>query len=162
MELVRYKKQGVEVVKKHLSILLLSFLSLICLTATACFSRGSYNVESASVDVNLTGLSSTVAYAAIINILQAPDNYIGKRIKVSGAYQAFYYEEFDRYLHFVVIEGPGGCCPQAIKFVYGEDRTSPDDYPTENAMIEIAGVFNSSEEMGSLIYYLAVDSLTIK
>jgi len=155
-------EKGVEIMKKHLSILLLFFMSLICLTATACSNRGYYNVESVTniVDMDLTGISNTVAYAAIVNIMQNPENYLGQTIKASGIYNAFYYEPFDRYLHFMVVEGPGGCCPQVFKFIYGRD-TSLDDYPTENAMIEVVGVFSSYEEMGRLIYYLAVDTLIV-
>ena len=147
--------------KKHFLILL---MSLICLTATACSTIESYNEESATdiVDMNLAGISSTVVYAAIVNILQNPENYLGKTIRISGDYHTFYFEPFDRYFHFVSIEGPTGCCPQALKFIYGSDRTSLDNYPTENALIEVVGVFSSYEEMGRHFYYLAVDNLIVK
>ncbi len=44
------------------------------------------------VDVDLTRLSSTMVYSEVYNMMYAPDDYIGKTIKMTG--QFVYYEDY--------------------------------------------------------------------
>ena len=52
----------------------------------------SESVQSADgIDVDLTKLSSTMVYSEVYNMLYTPDDYIGKTVKMKGAFA--YYED---------------------------------------------------------------------
>lgn len=116
------------------------------------------------VDVDLTVLSSTMVYSEVYNMMVNPDVYLGKTIKVIGPYyagQLVYGTE--KYYHFVVISDATACCQNGIEFIWDDNsHVYPDEYPKDNTVIEITGVFSSYEESGNTYYYLKADGITIK
>ena len=114
------------------------------------------------VDVDLTVLSSTMKYAETINIMTKPDKYLGKTIKISGAYYTSHYEETGRYYHYIIILDEASCCQTGLEFVWSGEHAYPEDFPKELAMIEIVGALNEYDEFGKTYYYLAVDDILIK
>lgn len=112
--------------------------------------------------VDLTALSSTMVYAEVYNITTCPTDYMGKTIKMSGPYYAFYYDETDSYYYYVMINDAAACCQQGIEFIWNGEHTYPDDYPADKTNIETTGIFSSYEEQGETYYYLAVDDILIK
>ena len=114
-----------------------------------------------AVDVDLTAMSATMVYAEVFNIMTAPDDYIGKTIKMSGPYSASYYNQTDQYYHYVLIEDAASCCQQGIEFVWNGEHAYPDEYPEVQSRIEVVGVFDSYDELGQTYYYLAVDDISI-
>ncbi|KAF5041745.1 hypothetical protein DSECCO2_519820 [anaerobic digester metagenome] len=116
------------------------------------------------VDVDLTVLSSTMVYSEVYNMMVNPDVYLGKTIKVIGPYyagQLVYGAE--KYYHFVVISDATACCQNGIEFIWDDNsHVYPDEYPKDNTVIEITGVFSSYEESGNTYYYLKADGITIK
>ncbi|MCL1912497.1 MAG: hypothetical protein FWG10_01105 [Eubacteriaceae bacterium] len=153
--------------KKNLAILLA--ILLLCLSATGCASSKqataeskSQSVNAAVVDIDLTKLSDTMIYAEAYNIMLNPENYIGKKIKANGLYYAAYYEPTGLYYHYLIIGDSSGCCEQGFEFKLDESKAFPDDYPGEDSMIEIEGVFGVYFEDGdSPYYYLDVDGITV-
>jgi len=145
--------------KKHLSLLLL--LSTLLMVAIGCGNKDTSAVEAGNVDVDLTALSSTMVYAEVFNIMTTPDDYMGKRIKMSGPYYTAYYDETGSYYHYVIIEDATACCAQGLEFIWSGDHAYPDDYPEDRTIIEVVGVFGSYEESGNSYYYLAVDNLSV-
>jgi len=150
--------------KKYLSILL--FLCFLCFFATACSDEAGSRTEGnnyaaafKSADVDLTALSSTMAYAEISNIMTNPDGYFGKTIKMNGPYAVSFYDKTGQYYHYIVIEDATACCQAGVEFIWDGDHTYPDDYPEVKTMIEVVGVFKSYEELGRAYYYLAVDDI---
>ena len=114
--------------------------------------------------VDLTALSSTMVYAEVYNILVYPEDYIDKTIKMRGYYSPTlnYYGQPDLYYHFVVIEDATECCRQGLEFIWDGEHAYPDDYPAENTLIEVVGIFGRYEdEFGDVHYYVAVDDITI-
>ena len=113
------------------------------------------------IDVDLSETSSTLTYAQVVQILENPKYYLGKTIRIVGQYFASYFEETDKYYHFVVVGDVSLCCQQGVEFVWSGKHKYPDDYPEEKALIEVTGVFGSYEELGITYYYLAVDEIKI-
>jgi len=117
-----------------------------------------------SVDIDLTVLSSTMVYSEVYNMMVNPDEYMGKTIKVIGPYyasQLVYGTE--KYYHFVVISDATACCQNGIEFIWNDNsHVYPDEYPENNTVIEVVGVFSSYEESGDTYYYLKTDGITIK
>ena len=106
------------------------------------------------VDVDLTRLSSTMVYSEVYNMMYAPDDYIGKTIKMTG--QFVYYEDRDtKARYFTCIIGDAmACCSQGLEFVMEGDLAYPDDYPELGAEITVIGEFQSYEENGMTWYHL--------
>jgi hypothetical protein len=117
--------------------------------------------QNAGADIDLTVLSSTVAYAEIFSIYEDPDAYIGKTIKMRGAYYSEYYGKTDQYYHYVYIEEAAACCMQGIEFIWKGKHAWPDDYPEERETIEVTGVFSSYKELGETWFYLDVEDINV-
>ena len=106
------------------------------------------------VDVDLTRLSSTMVYSEVYNMMYAPDDYIGKTIKMTG--QFVYYEDPDtKARYFTCFIGDAmACCSQGLDFVMEGDLAYPADYPELGAEITVIGEFQSYEENGMTWYHL--------
>lgn len=117
--------------------------------------------DSNSIDIDLTVLSSTMIYSEVYNMMSNPDEYLGKTIKIIGQYNASQLDGTEKYYHFVVISDATACCQNGIEFIWDDNsHVYPDEYPENNAVIEIVGVFSSYEESGSTYYYLKTDGIT--
>ena len=112
------------------------------------------------VDVDLTTLSSTMVYAEVYNMLVNPDDYMGKTIKMRGAYYASYFDETKQYYHYVVIEDSAACCAQGLEFKWNGNNTYPDDYPEDQTIIEVVGVFGRYSELDRSYTYISTDLIT--
>ena len=113
------------------------------------------------VDVDLTVLGSTMVYAEVFSMMNNPDEYFGKTIKMNGPYYASYFSETGLYYHYVIIEDATACCQQGLEFIWNSGHSYPDDYPEEQTKIEVTGVFGSYDELGKTYYYLSVDDIRI-
>ena len=45
------------------------------------------DLSSADAEVDLTTLSSTVVYSEVFNMVNTPDDYVGKTVKMEGAFR---------------------------------------------------------------------------
>ena len=113
------------------------------------------------IDIDLTAMSDTMVYAALLNIMRTPDNHLGRTIRISGTYQSFFWDITGLHYHYIIVEGQAGCCPQRMEFRRHGNYVFPDDYPAEGAMIELVGVFGRYQEEGMFWYFLAVDEFII-
>lgn len=111
--------------------------------------------------VDLTMLSSTMVYAEVNNMLTAPEEYVGKTVKVRGLYYANNYPDQGICYHFVVIEDSSACCSQGLEFILTGTHSDPEDYPDDQTLVEITGVWGVYEEDGNPYYYLATDEIVI-
>jgi len=118
---------------------------------------GDAEPDGSGVDLDLTVLSSTMAYSEVYNMMANPQDYKGKTIKVNGWYYASYNDETGESYHFVIVADAAACCQQGIEFVWN----GPADYPENLSQIEITGVFSSYESGGYTYYYLAADSVAL-
>ncbi len=102
--------------------------------------------DSVSVDVDLTALSSTMVYSEVYNMVTAPENYIGKTVKMDGLF-AHYHDAATNNDYFAcIIQDATACCAQGIEFVLTDDYTYPDDYPEIDDFIRVVGVFDTYRE----------------
>jgi len=144
---------------------------IICFTSCSGAGPGAFLPGSAAqansgpdaktIDIDLTALSSTMVYAELVNIMSDPESNMGKTIKISGPYASSYYDQTNQNYHYVTFMDATSCCAQGLEFIWSGDHAYPDDYPALNAHIEIVGVLDHYEELGSGYYYLAVDDITV-
>ena len=133
-------------------------LLLICLSSAGCSDA---KKKPGGVDVDLTELSGTMAYAEILNILTKPEDYFGKTIKIAGPYAEAYYDVTDLYYHYVVVEDITACCAQGLEFILAGEYEYPGDFPEEKTKIEITGVFGSYIELDRTYYCLTTDEIKV-
>lgn len=114
-----------------------------------------------SVDVDLSALSSTMAQAKFINIMQNSDDYLGRTIRVQGPYFSMPFPQTDEHLHFVMVIEGDECCRMGFEFMVSGDTVYPYDYPAQYAMIEIVGIISMLEEFGQYFLYIATDEIVL-
>lgn len=100
------------------------------------------------IDVDLAKLSSTMVYAEVSNMTSKPDEYIGKTVKMSGAFSFYHNEQTDKRYFACVIADATACCSQGLEFVLSGEHNYPDDYPEPGTNITVTGTFNTYSENG--------------
>ena len=102
--------------------------------------------EDEDIDVDLTVLSSTMVYSEVYNMMVSPESYIGKTVKMEGAFACFLDEAANKYYYACIIQDATACCAQGIEFVPPERYKFPDDFPEGSEEITVTGVFDTYEE----------------
>ena len=146
--------------KKIAMILLLCLLGAVlagCSSSVSEEPAPSATPEPLTVDLDLSGLSGTVVYSQVYNILSEPEPYMGKVIRMAGYYS--FYEDKERGVvyHACVIPDATACCAQGIEFVWAGENAWPADYPKVGEDIIVTGRFSSYDEDG-IIYYNLIDA----
>ncbi len=103
------------------------------------------------VDIDLTTMSSTMVYSEVSNIVNQPEKYIGKTIKMNGVYAFVYDDSYTKRYDACIIQDATACCGGGIEFELTSDYKYPDDYPEEGGDICVVGVFDTYTE-GDYIY----------
>ena len=102
-----------------------------------------------SVDVDLTALSATMVYAEVYNMVSHPEDYIGKTVKMDGAF-AYYHDEATGGDYFAcIVQDATACCAEGIEFVLAGEHVYPADYPAPDEEICVVGEFDTYLEDGN-------------
>ena len=118
---------------------------------------------SSDVDVDLTKLSSTMVYSEVYNMMSAPDDYIGKTVRMNGQFALYQATDEngqtvpDQIYFACVIADATACCQQGLEFVLAGDVRYPDDYPELGTDITVVGEFQTYME-GEYQYCHLIDS----
>lgn len=119
---------------------------------------------SSGYDVDLTVMSSTMIYSEVYNMVTAPEDYIGKRVRMNGQfsiYQATGADSgpvSDAIYYACVITDATACCSQGLEFILAGNAVYPDDYPALDEEITVSGIFQTYEEDG-WVYCHLVDAI---
>lgn len=98
------------------------------------------------VDVDISALSVTMAYAEVYAMTAYPDEYLGKTVKITGEFTTF--TSGDSVYFVVLIMDETACCIQGIEFALEGDFVYPNDYPVEGETITVVGTYSLYEEDG--------------
>lgn len=104
------------------------------------------------VDIDLTKLSSTMVYSEVYNMMNSPEDYIGKTVRMIGQFALYYaYDEKgekipDQHYYACVIADATACCQQGLEFILEGDAKYPDDYPKTKDVITVVGEFQTYME----------------
>lgn len=105
-----------------------------------------------SVDyIDLTTMNSTMVYAQVLNIVQNPEQYIGKTLKMSGTFGVFYDDVMESNYYACLIADATACCSQGIEFILGDGAAYPEDYPEQDSEIVVEGEITTYEIEGYVI-----------
>lgn len=106
------------------------------------------------VDIDLTSLSSTMVYSEVYAMMEHPQDYVGKTMRMHGIFAC---SEGNLY-YFCVIQDATACCGQGIEFILAGNPTYPDGYPTPGTEFTVTGVFEDYLE-GQYTYYHLRDAV---
>ena len=109
------------------------------------------DLSSADAEVDLTTLSSTVVYSEVFNMVNTPEDYVGKTVKMEGAFSVYEDEASGNVYYACVIADATACCAQGIEFVPTGDLHYPDDFPEVGSEITVTGTFGTYME-GEQLY----------
>ncbi|MBR6020356.1 MAG: hypothetical protein IK055_09100 [Lachnospiraceae bacterium] len=109
------------------------------------------NRGDSSVDVDLTVMTATMVYAEVYNMLVSPESYIGKKVKMQGAFNVYIDTETDAHYYLCVIKDATACCAQGLEFVLAGSHSYPGDYPELGTEITVIGEFDTYVE-GDTMY----------
>ncbi len=104
--------------------------------------------ETLAIDLDMSGMSGTVVYAQIYNLLSDPAPWLGKIIRMAGYYSFYNDQEQDIVYHACIIPDATACCAQGIEFIWAGEHKWPDDYPEDGADIIVTGRLEIYEENG--------------
>jgi hypothetical protein len=117
--------------------------------ATAAVEEASQEAGTEDEYMDLTEMSSTAVYGAVYNMMYYPEKFVGKTIKMEGAYSDYFDIASGNHYFACIIMDATACCAQGIEFSLNDDYKYPDDYPSEGDNIIVEGVFDTYiEESG--------------
>ena len=109
------------------------------------------------IDVDLTVLSSSMVYSEVYNMMMAPTDYVGKIVKMTGAFSVYHDPNTDYTYYACIIKDATACCQQGLEFILAGDPAYPADYPDAGSEITVAGEFQIYYE-GEYMYLHLVDA----
>lgn len=114
---------------------------------------------SGRIDVDLTRLSGTMVYSEVYNMMNEPEDYVGKVIRMDGNLNIYPSEETNKVYYACIVADATACCAQGIEFAWAGEH-DPSDYPDENTLITVVGTFDSYDEDGMTYYHLRDAKMT--
>ena len=125
------------------------------LMLTACAGRKS------PYDVDLTDMSSNMIYGQVSEMVNDPENFEGKSVRLDGYFS--YYSTKEGSAHFAaVVPDALACCEQGIEFVPDSSLSYPEDFPSQGEDIRVTGVFASYSEDGIKGFHLENAVMTLR
>jgi len=109
---------------------------------------------SADIDVDLTSLTSTMVYSEVYNMMNTPDNYVGKTVKMKGTFKVYEGETPDIRYYACIINDATACCQQGMECVLSGNPTYPEQYPQQDTEITVTGTFETYTEGETLYCHL--------
>ncbi|MBR1739623.1 MAG: hypothetical protein IJ737_04950 [Ruminococcus sp.] len=117
--------------------------------------------QNGDIDIDLTGMDSNMVYAQVFEMVNYPEDYVGKTVRAKGNF-AHTVDPINGLDYFAVfIADAAACCQQGMEFVRAGDYTYPDDYPEDWADITVTGVFDTYEESGQMYCTLRDATLVV-
>lgn len=110
------------------------------------------------VDIDLTTLNTTMLQARVNEILENPNDYKGKTVRVTGSYNKSYYDQTDKYYDYVLGYDQTMCCAAwGIEFMGDCVPEDIEQYTT----IGLVGTFDFYEELGQTYFYINVEHCVV-
>ena len=104
------------------------------------------NLSNGDIDIDLTTLTPNLIYSQVFDMVNEPDKYIGKKVRVTGSFAYTHDTTTDGDYFAVFIADAAACCQQGMEFVLTGEHKYPDDYPAIGDSITVEGIFNTYTE----------------
>ena len=84
-------------------------------------------INTGGIDIDLSQMSSMMAYAELSNILYDADDYVGKVIRMTGTAVSYYDEQTDTQYYAVMILDATACCSSGFDLLPVEGQAFPEN-----------------------------------
>ena len=84
-------------------------------------------INTGGIDIDLSQMSSMMAYAELSNILYDADDYVGKIIRMTGTAVSYYDEQTDTQYYAVMILDTTACCSSGFDLLLAEGQAFPEN-----------------------------------
>ena len=101
-----------------------------------------------SEELDLSGVSSTIAYSEVFTMNLYPDDFIGKKVRIKGSFTTYQTEEEAKDYFVCLVADSTACCVQGLEFVPEKGFSDPSEYPEEGSTILVEGIFTTYERDG--------------
>ncbi len=123
---------------------------LLILAAALLMLAGCADGASGDYDVDLTHMSATMVYSEVFDMLNTPENYMGKSVCMDGLFTSYLDPENGRYYYACIVQDATACCAQGIEYVLTDGQT----YPEDGGNATVTGRFEPYDEEGTTWYHL--------
>ncbi len=113
------------------------------------------------IDVDLSVLPPTLAYSQLFNMMEDPEDYENKIVKVKGSFLLCGDEGKDAKYCYCVVKDATACCAVSLEFNLLERYVYPDDYPADYEEIILIGRFCVIHEDEYYFYCVLNDAMII-
>lgn len=118
---------------------------------TAAPTAAAVSTGADAVDVDLTQLSSTMVYSEVFAMMSEPERYLGKTVKMKGAFSAFTGTTGKLY-NACIVQDATACCAQGLEFELSDGSACPEP----GTEITVVGTFDTYREEYDGNYYLYI------
>ena len=123
-----------------------AIIAVLCIFAFISSSNAGEHVSANHVDIDLSRMSATMVYSMVYKMVTEPQKFVGKSIKMKGAFSSYYDEAVDRRFFGCVIKDALACCSQGLAFETAKPLKYPKEYPSEGTAITIVGIFEYEKD----------------
>ena len=127
-------------IRKTVAVLMIGITVAFALTGCG----GSDGAAEKKVDVDLTAMSGTMVYSEVSHLMNTPEEYMGKTVKMKGEAASYKDESTGKEYYACIIKDATACCTQGLEY----ELASGDGYPEDGSEITVVGVVNKYEEDG--------------
>ena len=114
--------------------------------------------ENETGELDLTGMSGTMLYTMIYNMMKQPDDYLGRTIRVKGQFSAYVDEKSGKSYYACYIADAAGCCAQGLESLPADALAYPDDFPEPGTDISVRGELALMQEENGFQYLVLKDA----
>lgn len=133
-------------------ISIISLVLILALTLSACGSKSPVGASDA-VDIDLTQLSSTMAYSEVTQMANDPGEYKGETVKMTGL---FAIDEGEKRNYYACqLFDVTACCSTWLEFEWAGKHSYPEDYPELGSEITVVGTLDTYKEYGNTYVQLS-------
>ena len=117
--------------------------------------------SSGKIDYDLSRMNYNMISAVTFDMAMNPEKYLGKKVRISGLFFSLFDEEAKTRFYACIVYDSTACCQIGIDFIMSKNKTYPDDFPKEEAPIQITGTF-TTQKVGEIEYNcLLCDEITL-
>lgn len=109
--------------------------------------------DTEEVEVDLTGMSSTMVFAEVYNMMVEPDSYVGKTVRMHGELVSYPHPFSGEDCYAVIVKDALACCAQGFQFQPPEGVTLP-EAGTEVTVTGVYTLDDSLMDQGIMMCYL--------
>ena len=84
-------------------------------------------INTDGVDIDLSQMGTTMAYAELSNIIYYADDYVGKVIRMTGTAVSYHDEQTDTQYYAVMILDASACCSSGFDLLPAEGQAFPEN-----------------------------------